>query len=650
MSLLNDDANRKSHLELPVAGRSIKEPAQSPTPIYIQPPPSTQSSSLLPRNKRECCLVLIAIVAIISVAVGVGLGVGLYVSSYNNSAEADREVMNPQPGEVEQGDNNSGGDGNPSSSPTELSSLSIFGANIQTYLVSQSISDILSFENATTAQQQALDFIVNIDTIPMGLADEENETVSVSPSKEKNKDELSNNKDTEQQPYLSMSTPIYRVVQRYAMATLYYATEGEMWDANGLWLTPGVHECEWVGVICREMDIPSVTLADKAPDQDDILDDDENTVSERMVIEINLPENNLQGYLPREISGLRFLQTLGLWSNQIANELPMELGNLTNLQGLHLDDNNFEGTIPSTLGLLSEMQDLSLPTNNFRGEIPAEVFNLAKLQRLWIYNTQVTGSLPDDASYDNLTSLADLNLKNNKLDGSLPKGIQYLSSLQILDISSNQFTGLIPSSWKSLVNLNKIALNNNKLRGKIPNNIFQDLTKLESVSLDINQLSGTIPSAIIGATCNSLQKLTLGDNKLEGGLPESLRSCNSLRILEINSNQIASDLPTWIGELTNLEYLDVSDNRLSGDVPSQLSELSQIRELRLDGNFLEGTVPCPFDSASGKSVECVPLLMQASYFTNILELHCSICLCAVITSDCSPRGGTVTCSCCTRCS
>eukprot|EP00956_Cyclotella_meneghiniana_P015373 scaffold23495_cov74-Cyclotella_meneghiniana.AAC.2 len=87
--------------------------------------------------------------------VGVGLGVGLYVSSYNNSAEADREVVNPQPGEIEQGDNNAGGDGNPSSSPTESSSLSIFGANIQTYLVSQSISDILSFENATDLQCKA---------------------------------------------------------------------------------------------------------------------------------------------------------------------------------------------------------------------------------------------------------------------------------------------------------------------------------------------------------------------------------------------------------------------------------------------------------------------------------------------------------------
>lgn len=612
-----------------MAGRSIKQPEQPTLPIYIQPPSSsTQSASLLPRNKRECCLVLIAIVAIISVAVGVGLGVGLYVSSYNNSAETEREVVNPQPDEVGQGDNTAGGDGNPSSAPTESTSLSIFGANIQNYLVSQSISDILSFENATTAQQQALNFIVNTDAIPVGLADEENETVSVSPSREKNDDELSNNKDSEQQPYLSMSTPIYRVVQRYVMATLYYATEGETWDVNDLWLTPGVHECEWVGVVCREMDIPSVTLAEKAPYQDDILYDDENTVSERMVIDINLPENNLKGYLPREISGLRFLQTLGLWSNQIADELPMQLGNLTNLQRLHLDDNNFEGTIPSTLGLLSEMQDLSLPTNNFRGEIPAEVFELAKLQRLWIYNTQVTGSLPDDASYDRLTSLADLNLKNNKLDGSLPQGIQDLISLQSLDLSSNQFTGPIPTSWKTLVNLNKIALNNNKLRGKIPDNVFQDSTELESVSLDINQLSGTIPSAIIGAACNSLKILTLGDNKFEGEIPESLRSCNSLRILEINSNQIACNLPTWIGELTDLEYLDVSNNRLWGNVPSQLSELSQIRELRLDGNFLEGTMPCPFDSASGKSVECTSLmLMSAPFFTNVPELH-YLCMCS----------------------
>jgi Leucine-rich repeat (LRR) protein len=562
----------------------------------LVPPPA---QGILPRSKRECCFVFFAVVAVLAVAVGVGLGVGLYVSNWDKNADSSREVVIGEPGEpVPVGDGTGTNDTTPSSFPTFVNGSSPsdgFADGIEYHVINYGISNGTSFfsDDTLTPQQRALDFLAIYDRVPVGLADEENET---STSQVRAKPQLKT------EAYLTSATPAYRIVQRYAMATFYYATEGEGWETDELWVGAGVHECEWVGVICKQVDIPAFSLREVMDNPEDIPsynDESVDTVSERFVTEINLPENNLKGYLPREIAGLPFLQTLGLWSNMIGDTVPEQIGNLTNLRGLHLDDNQFEGSIPPQIGLLGELQDVSLANNNFYGEIPAEILELEKLERLWLYNNELEGSLPD-ISYEKIQGLQDLNLKNNKLDGSLPNGLKDLINLESLDLSSNVFSGPIPSSWSSLPKLKNLALNNNKLRGQVPN-IFDSFPNLESIALDINGFIGTLPSTI-GSAAPSLKKLTLGENKFEGEIPESLRDCTKLRQLEMNSNQLRGSLPTWIGGLIRLEYLDVSDNMFSGEVPSELSDLSVIKELRLDSNLLVGTVPCPFSQASGESL------------------------------------------------
>jgi Leucine-rich repeat (LRR) protein len=608
----DDDSVVSSHeVETTNGNRAVVQlPLQAMEPPKVISTPPPPNNGILPRNKRECCFVFFSIVAILSVAVGVGLGIGLYFASWNNNNNNDmdnsREVVT---------DSNSEGDStedgtSPSSFPTFVngsSPIDSYGNAIESFMIQQGISKISDFtsnDGISTAQQMALDFMVNYDRIPVGLADEENETstIAASTSQLRSKDRAKYVRaKAATEPYLTQSTPIYRIIQRYILSTFYYATQGDTnWETKDLWVQPGVHECEWVGVICKELNIPAFSLGEAVNTPEDMPmhnDISGDVVSESMVIEINLPENGLNGYLPKEIGWLMFLQNLGLWSNSIGEELPEEIGNLTSLRGLHLDDNKFEGSIPTSIGMLSELNDLSVANNaDIRGEIPSEIFGLEKLERLWIYNTQVD-SLPD-VSFAKLRSLQDLNLKGNKLAGALPDDMSDMTNLESLDLSSNLFTGLIPSSWSNLVNLKKLAVNNNKLRGQVPD-IFDSLTNLESISLDINGFNGDIPSNI-GAANTSLKKLTLGENKFEGEIPESIRDCVNLRQLEVNSNQLRGNVPSWLGELTKLEYLDLSDNMFSGDVPSQLAGLSIVKEISLHSNLLEGTVPCPFPDASGK--------------------------------------------------
>ena len=172
----------------------------------------------------------------------------------------------------------------------------------------------------------------------------------------------------ETRPYITTDTPAYRVAQRYATAVLYYSTNGPNWETNNLWLEPGVHECDFVGVTCELRPIPAFTLReamemgpkDEIPKHDDGSVD---TTMERMIVAIDLPENKMTGNIPREIMALPYLTRLGLWSNEIEGSLPSQLGELKLLSSLLLDDNSLTGYIPSQLGELDELTDLSLGYN-----------------------------------------------------------------------------------------------------------------------------------------------------------------------------------------------------------------------------------------------------------------------------------------------
>ena len=72
---------------------------------------------------------------------------------------------------------------------------------------------------------------------------------------------------------------------------LYYATDGGNWETNQLWLEPGVHECDFIGITCEELPIPAVTLEEVLENPEEIPRHDDGSVD-------------------------------GLWSNQIGGSLP----------------------------------------------------------------------------------------------------------------------------------------------------------------------------------------------------------------------------------------------------------------------------------------------------------------------------------------
>lgn len=94
--------------------------------------------------------------------------------------------------------------------------------------------------------------------------------------------------------------------ERGALVALYRTMGGSTWTHQDGWLGSPGSECSWYGVICGK-----ATIGEQA--------------SVRTVVSLDLPDNNLGGQLPHEISALRGLKRLNLRGNSVRGSLPDDL-------------------------------------------------------------------------------------------------------------------------------------------------------------------------------------------------------------------------------------------------------------------------------------------------------------------------------------
>jgi hypothetical protein len=243
-------------------------------------------------------------------------------------------------------------------------------------------------------------------------------------------------------------------VQRYAMATIYYATGGPSWTNAESWLTTEP-ECTWfqgsIGDSCDEngtlhsLNQSSNALFGKIPDEIRLM-------SSLKVIDLTY--NKLSGTIPVEIFGgspsrQRVLVSSNNWSTLSFTEtLPSDFGSLTALTSLSLDHNSFTGTLASELGSMSTLNRLSLVHNKLKGTLPSELGFMTALTRLSLDNNILTGTLPSELG--SLTALNSFSVAFNSIRGTVPSEFGSLTALTWLMFFWNSITGTLPSEIASL--------------------------------------------------------------------------------------------------------------------------------------------------------------------------------------------------------
>ncbi len=186
-----------------------------------------------------------------------------------------------------------------------------------------------------------------------------------------------------------------------ALKALYESANGDEWEENEGW--------EQV-----KGDEPPLDC-DLGKMKGIIIDEFYNT----RVEEINLPSNNLVGFIPKEISKLSQLKDLSLVSNRLTGSIPSSISEMEHLVYLGLDFNQLSGTIPPEISNLSNLVWLRLMSNQLTGEIPPELGDLKSIARLVLSDNQLTGEIPVELSKIQ-NRLFQLKLSQNQLSGSIP--------------------------------------------------------------------------------------------------------------------------------------------------------------------------------------------------------------------------------------
>ncbi|KAL3638683.1 hypothetical protein CASFOL_016590 [Castilleja foliolosa] len=193
-----------------------------------------------------------------------------------------------------------------------------------------------------------------------------------------------------------------------------------------------------------------------------------------------------------------------------------------------------------------------------------------------------------------------LNVSGLELKGTIAPHLGNLTFLRSLDISSNnltasnQLTGPIPNGMFSIPSLVNINMIDNRLSGKLPNdlcNTSQNLIK--TIYLYDNQLHGQIPGNIF--KCSQLEELDLDNNHFNGNIPIEISSAPMLRILSLQSNQLQGGNTSFLFNISSIRVMDLSYNSLFGSIPTDtLYNLPEIQELYLANVNLTGGIPTQF--------------------------------------------------------
>jgi Leucine-rich repeat (LRR) protein len=152
-----------------------------------------------------------------------------------------------------------------------------------------------------------------------------------------------------------------------------------------------------------------------------------------------------------------------------------------------------------------------------------------KVYRLNLSDQEVIIS---DSIWAKFINLEYLSFKNDHMK-QIPSGVGAIKSLKVLDLSGNDFK-VLPTSFKNLVNLEELYLNNDKylnLERSIP--VLSELPSLKALHLEYDGLKA---------------------------LPKNISRLTHIESLYLNYNNF-KQIPPVLQGLENLKYIDFHNNK-----------------------------------------------------------------------------------------
>ncbi|KAM7486944.1 hypothetical protein LguiA_002953 [Lonicera macranthoides] len=276
--------------------------------------------------------------------------------------------------------------------------------------------------------------------------------------------------------------------------------------------------------------------------------------------------------------------------NPLGGSIPDAFGNMMSLKSLRLSNCAFEGEIPKSFMNLSRIRSLDLYSNNLTGQLP-ELFQTLfasknSLEILELSWNKFSGSL-SNSDLTSFSSLRQLGIGNNKLNGPFPKRFGQSSTLEYLDLSGNELNGSLPD-LASFPLLRYLYLSKNSL--KVGPESIRKLSKLKTLDLSFNLL--TLEFSSDWTPHFQLDYIALSNCKLGPHFPKWIRSQSNISFLDMSSAEISDTAPNWFWDFSpKLKYLNISYNQIQGMLPDLSHKFIKLDRIDLSSNRFKGLIP-----------------------------------------------------------
>jgi hypothetical protein len=287
-------------------------------------------------------------------------------------------------------------------------------------------------------------------------------------------------------------TPTQILIERYVLAVLYYSTGGPTDWIEPLNFLGSDSVCNWS--TAGENTDPSKVKGIGCSNG-------------RLVTDILIPENGLQGDLPWELSLLEYLIQMDFDLNGLSGTIPTEFGELERLKNMWFKSNALTGLLPVEFVNMTSLESIDFSGNALSSMLPYEWgFYLSNLVFVSFSSNNIVGTLP--AEWKGLTSLRVLDMEGNQLDGNLPEEYGMLTELSSLYLESNSFQGTLPTEYGELTNLRNFFVYDNYLTGNIPTE-YSSLSELDFFWFNANDLTGSVDQVFCDTVLTTFSVLNL---------------------------------------------------------------------------------------------------------------------------------------------
>jgi Leucine-rich repeat (LRR) protein len=232
----------------------------------------------------------------------------------------------------------------------------------------------------------------------------------------------------------------------------------------------------------------------------------------------------------------------------------------------NFDDLNFDN-----MPIFEKMETLRIYDIDMK-TLPSSIFNQPKLKDLYITGT---GLKEITMNVNSTSPIINIEIVSNKLS-TFPSQLKSLPNLKLLNLEINNIT-LPLEGLSEFPNLDKIVLDNNKLKGQltISNSKLEEFVarncEIDSFYYDNENES------------SSLKTLDLNNNQLNDNIFYNLTIFKNLRALSLENNKDIKNIPKAIEQLESIEYLNLSGLSIK-ELPSNLFKLIYLKELHIENN------------------------------------------------------------------